>query len=342
MDNSDIPIIDDTDPAYLKRRGRPKKTVAHDSPDDNLIKKRGRKRRTELVRHNIPITVNDAISDMNYIVMLDIKYTDLEINENLMTRVEGVAPSDKQECSFQRAGVGAGASELDIGLTEGSGKCDIGTTCSGLINSFLRILSEKQRIYENFPTLKPVHGKIITPDTSPVNFYSNFDQRQVGCKVLPIFELCGDGWPTHSNYACWNCDSQFDNPPIGIPEYVNNNQFYCSGNFCSFPCTARYIIDNDNTCSRFEKISLLNTLYQMAFDYDLTTHVIAANPKQTLHKYGGTLSYSQYHSEKSQNVHIYKLPIVPLYYHLWHNIDDNEIETEHLRNEVKIGGQLRP
>lgn len=275
-----------------KKRGRPKKVVEIKSPDKNelmLKKKRGRARKTESAPLVLPITIMSSRNESNYLVMLDIKYSDLDLSQSSVR-------------------------EKSTGVVSRSENL----VCDGLIRTFSKLLQEKRDLYDSCPTLQLVHQNLVSPEESTVNFYSNYQQKEIDMKVLPLFELNGESWPTSSTYACWNCDCQFESQPIGIPETISNNQFYCSGNFCSFSCTARYILDTDTTANRFEKISLLTSLYQMAFNLGLDATVPVANPKQTLHKYGGSLSYDQYHSNESRELSLYKLPIIPLYYHLCH------------------------
>jgi hypothetical protein len=79
---------------------------------------------------------------------------------------------------------------------------------------------------------------------------------------------------------------------------------------------------------------LLNTLYQETYGLKVTDFVKIANPKQVLHKYGGCLSYSQYHdTELSQKIEIYKLPIIPLYYYIC-NDTSNEATPDDLSKEI--------
>jgi len=292
-----------------RKRGRPKKVIEEsislDKDDPNKTKKkRGRRKKSEIAMYQLPLTItNNSREESNYIVMLDIKYSDLD------TTV-GVIKNDK-------------------------------LICDDLIDSFAQLIQQRRSLYESDLTLKSIHDRILSSEETTTNFYSSYDRKEINMTVLPIFQLNGEGWPSYSSYSCWNCDCQFDAPPIGVPEHINNNQFYCSGNFCSFACAGRYIIDTDHTINRFEKLSLLNTLYQLTFDLKVTDYVKIASPKQVLHKYGGCLSYSQYHDPKiSQKVEIYKLPIIPLYYYIC-NDNSNELPIDELSKEVVTMGDSK-
>ena len=284
-----------------KKRGRPKKIAVEEDEleiepnNDKLnlnLKKRGRKKKTQMTNPiSLPLKMDSDLKPQNnYIIMLDIKLSDLDGSSH---------PS--QHPSFESFNNNNNSS----------------LSCNKLISLFSNLITQKRLLLETNVQLKTVHEQIMSPESCQINFLSDYDQRESNMTVLPVFKLNGDGWPQSSSYNCWNCDSQFDNSPIGIPEHYSNNNFYCYGNFCSFPCACRYVTDNDHSVNRFEKISLLNSLYQQTLNLPLTEYIKIANPKQTLHKYGGCLSYNQYHdSNDASKVHFYKLPIIPVYYYI--------------------------
>lgn len=283
-----------------KKRGRPKKIIDDNQSiesDNKIKKKRGRKKKIDTIYH-LPLTIKtNNKEESNYIVMLDIKYSDLDMTINENKKIDKLL-------------------------------------CDDLIQSFGQLIQQRQYLYTNECQLKPVHQTIISPMNIKTDFYSSYERKEINMAILPIFQINGNNWPTSSTYSCWNCDCQFSCSPIGIPEKIVNNQFYCSGNFCSFPCAGRYIVDNDSSVNRFEKLSALNYLYQIAYGLEITDFVKIANPKQTLHKYGGCQSYTEYHSnEEEQKIEIYKLPIIPLYYYIC-NDTSNEQLVEEITKEI--------
>ena len=290
-----------------KKRGRPKKieTTSVDNDDINKIKKkRGRKKKIDAI-HQLPLALaNNSKEESNYIVMLDIRYSDLD---NTVATLETFkTKSDK-------------------------------LFCEDLIESFSQLIRHRRNMYDSDSacSLKPIHDRVFSPEHSNLDFYSTYDHKETNLTVLPIFHINGEEWPSNSPYSCWNCDCQFDSVPIGIPECMVNDHFQCYGNFCSFACAGRYIVDNDHTVNRFEKLSLLNRMYQMMYKLDITDYVKIAGPKQVLHKYGGCLSYSQYHdSDVSQKVEIYKLPIIPLHLYICNESSTNQESVEETAKEV--------
>ena len=140
-------------------------------------------------------------------------------------------------------------------------------------------------------------------------------------KLLRLFDTTGNHtdpdrcWPTKSPYACWNCDRFFSHVPVGIPEYEQNGHYYCSGNFCSFSCGARYLKDFYPANEFWEKYSMMNTIYQKTFGLTPKDKLMLAPPKITLTKYGGTLTYDEYHKSyingQSTMIKVFKMPLIP-------------------------------
>lgn len=294
-----------------KPRGRPKKTVTTISEtvideQNSAKKKRGRKKKQDTIVIYQAVSMGATERESNdYIVMLDIKPSDLDTTTTT---------------------VDLGKSKTDRLIYD------------DLLDQFSRLLEQRQKMVSN-STVSKVHDQMTMPETcTDVGFSMNNDdgQKGGGITVLSIFKENGDSWPTTSPYSCWNCDSQFNGVPVGIPDFIDDNSFYCCGNFCSFPCATRYIIDNEHSISRFEKISMLNMLNQKINNLDVTDKIQIAYPKQVLHKYGGYMTYGQYHNMDDNNasdssggdVELYKLPIIPIYYYISNCINPSETEDD--------------
>lgn len=285
-----------------KKRGRPKRP--NDSVDDT--EKKTRKKKTETVLQMPTVPISNTRDEHTYMVILDVKSTD-----------------------------------VDTTIIDVNKKFSEQTVFDDLIEMFSTLIKERKSILENSNSaaINQQHQELVSPDKVEINFLSNNtgnSSAESNVPILPIFKVNGDLWPSQSPYSCWNCDCQFDNSPIGIPEYISNGQFYCFGNFCTFSCAGRYIMDMDHTTSSFDKLSLLNTLYQMTYNLDVTEHLIIANKKEVLYKYGGTQTYSQYHQVDANNSKqpiLYKLPIIPVYCYIYNqesNLDSLELDKTHL------------
>ena len=94
--------------------------------------------------------------------------------------------------------------------------------------------------------------------------------------------------------ACFWCTSDFDNPPIYIPQYELNNSYHCYGCFCSPECATAHLFEqNIESAIKFERYHLLNHLYCKIYDYKKNVKP-APNPYYTLDKFYGNLSIQQY------------------------------------------------
>ena len=137
--------------------------------------------------------------------------------------------------------------------------------------------------------------------------------------ISPIFTSV-NSWKKTTNLHCWTCDFTFTTVPIFIPlniKSVNNTEWNISvyGNFCSFSCAARQIID-------FMSPDLHDNLLKLyEIFYNTKIHNISPTPRRhNMCKYGG------YMSEESYLSNIKKLSI--------NMIDNNDIQKEYLNTSI--------
>ena len=136
-------------------------------------------------------------------------------------------------------------------------------------------------------------------------------------KVRNIMEFFKNNWLEKSPYACWNCTEYFDDFPIGIPININDDgKFNLCGNFCSFSCAARHLVETENGEIMHERMSMLNLLAKkLTGDNNYSVHI--ASSRLALKKFGGTQSIDEYRansSTKYKEIHIYKPPLTPVLY----------------------------
>ena len=98
---------------------------------------------------------------------------------------------------------------------------------------------------------------------------------------------------------------------IGIPLRYDNNVFHCYGDFCSFECCGRYIIDNYHNNDLFNKFTLLNNLYNQTYKTVNKSIQIAPN-RLLLKMFGGPLTLEEYKKENINSYDINILPIIPI------------------------------
>ena len=97
---------------------------------------------------------------------------------------------------------------------------------------------------------------------------------------------------TESN--CFWCTCSFENPPIHIPKHIIKDTYHVYGCFCSPECATAFLFDeNIDNATRFERYSLLCSLYTKIFKYDKNIKP-APNPFYTLDKFCGNLSIMEY------------------------------------------------
>lgn len=99
---------------------------------------------------------------------------------------------------------------------------------------------------------------------------------------------------TISNSVCWNCCHSIKDTCISQPLKYENGVFTTTGNFCSYPCVSRYIIDgNEPTEVIFSKLSTLN-LYVNIMCGTKGVTISPAPPRLVLDIFGGTISIDEY------------------------------------------------
>jgi hypothetical protein len=327
------------------KRGRPRKNplpppTQTESETVVVTKRRGRKRKidkltgaTDSQKRTIDNIVPTLLTK-NFIVQLKIKASDLE---KIQTQFINKS---------QKIGYGDGNPQCELlGPDTVTEQCDINKVTNPEekynFNDYYTLLNKLEiplipvnqqasgKVLPQIPNLYQNVAIPILPENVPVHLFDNHKSgttqnsepieafRNTDNLLLPLLDNDGK-WPEKSPYACWNCDTYFNGTPIGIPDKEVDESFYCYGNFCSFSCAARYLSDHENAIDFWGKYSLLCTIYQIAYNLSPETKVPIAPPKETLLKYGGKLSYDNYHesTKMDQHVMIYKLPLIPILLHI--------------------------
>jgi hypothetical protein len=97
-----------------------------------------------------------------------------------------------------------------------------------------------------------------------------------------------------SNSVCWNCCHCINSETISQPIKYDNNVFTTVGNFCSYSCISRYIIDsNESSENIFNKLSTLN-LYHNIKNNTKSKSVTPAPSKLVLKLFGGYMDIDEY------------------------------------------------
>ena len=138
---------------------------------------------------------------------------------------------------------------------------------------------------------------------------------------------------TSYDSCCWNCSYGLVNLNIiSIPLKYSDNVFHTYGNFCSYECGARFLIDNYENKDLWDKYSLLNLYYNKCKNTHNKVVNFAPN-KLLLKKFGGDLEIDEYRKKNTKDIYdIYLPPIIPIN----HNNHTFESKKNNELNDLKI------
>ena len=107
---------------------------------------------------------------------------------------------------------------------------------------------------------------------------------------------------TSTECICWNCCHTIDNLPISQPLLYGHNVFTTCGNFCSYACIGRYIIDSKLTREElFTQLSLLN-LFVNKSNNTYSDSVVPAPSRLCLRMFGGNMSIDDYRRDSKEYI----------------------------------------
>jgi len=200
------------------------------------------------------------------------------------------------------------------------------------IEAYSKVLQEGNFMYSalSLPTLYPEIRVELEKKRAAFKEYHQIDldtinhhlnQQNSYKRVSLILPTFTNGWPEVSNYACWNCTEKFDSSPVGLPTIHENRrtvEYRLEGNFCSYPCAARYLFDRENDTVLYQRYDLLNLLYTQVTDSKFPQVVPVAPPVLALKKFGGRLSIEEYHDSEvcKRDYKVYRHPLKPCPYFL--------------------------
>ena len=131
---------------------------------------------------------------------------------------------------------------------------------------------------------------------------------------------------------CWNCFKCLDKQFISLPHDYINDIFYTNGNFCSYSCGLRYLMDNYSGNDLWTKVSLLHIYYR--FNTGSCSKIKPVPNKKCLKIFGGNLTHEEYHSNNNNfSVDIFVPPILP--------INNIEYSHENKKNNKKNNTDYR-
>lgn len=161
--------------------------------------------------------------------------------------------------------------------------------------------------YEKYDENKIIHVKYDSEDKKLNNNNANDNIKTI---TNVLYSKIEEG--TGRNYECWNCSEKINNL-IGYPIYYDKSVFYCYGDFCSFGCCGRYILDKYSNQDLWEKLNLLNNMYNKA--HNTNNKMVDISPdRRLLTKFGGEMSIEKYRDEiyKDNYYNITIPPVIPI------------------------------
>lgn len=126
-------------------------------------------------------------------------------------------------------------------------------------------------------------------DSFDVNtFTENYD-------TIPLKFTGINTWVKSTNLKCWNCDFTFNTTPVFIPLHIkkltkDTLETDVHGNFCSFACAMRNLMDHHHN-------NLFTNLIRVCNHFNGCNNIkyITPAPRRTvMRKYGGRLSDVEY------------------------------------------------
>jgi hypothetical protein len=118
--------------------------------------------------------------------------------------------------------------------------------------------------------------------------------KDIWKKIKSLEHLLHINSAPDSNAACFWCTFEFDNPPVYIPKMYLKNSYHVYGCYCSPECAVAYLMnENLDSSSKFERYSLLNTIYNSVYGYSKNIKP-APDPHYLLDKFFGNLSIQEY------------------------------------------------
>lgn len=154
-------------------------------------------------------------------------------------------------------------------------------------------------------------------------------------QIMDIYN--GQTWPTSSSYACWYDCHTFETTPVGIPQLLIGDTFYCHGNFCSYNCALRYLCpdDEDDLSQRntnadcfsgddhSDKLQLLELQCRLETSLGFDESLTKAPKRLCLKLFGGTMSIIEFRAKLAMHntYHIFRSPMVPISYQMEESVE---------------------
>ena len=267
-------------------------------------KKRGRKRKEDIARENIQISVSTNDSSNNI------------VQEPPVAKKRGRKPKGGKIIAKEKEEqvVSNNVSNVILHL-----KCNIADLneleqkssnfkynpdVPSEIESY-----EKQTIFSSYHENSEVqyaynnNSNTSNVTCSKCNNNENINSKEINSKLKNLKINLYKNLLHDKKSACFWCTYEFDNPPCYIPKHEIDNNIYGYGSFCRPECAVAYLMKEPiDDSTKFERYSILNNIYSKVYDYEKNIKP-APNPYYLLDKFYGNLSIQEYrHLLNSQHL----------------------------------------
>lgn len=122
------------------------------------------------------------------------------------------------------------------------------------------------------------------------------DQNTISNKLKQLQKQFFHSISNSKKSNCFWCTCSFDTPVVYIPKCKMENTYEVYGCFCSPECGVAYLYkENIDTSSKWERYSLLHSLYSKIYQYEQNIKP-APDPRYLLDIYFGNLTIEEYRS----------------------------------------------
>ena len=199
-----------------------------------------------------------------------------------------------------------------------------------------------QASIQNIANIKPteITKTIIEDEMDTNNKVQKNDDKTIENIIYKKIKILNNSIHHNSiskkNSACFWCTYDFNTPPCYIPEKKIKKNIYVYGCFCSPECSSAYLFNQQlDTSTKWERYSLLNSLYTSIYDYKKNIK-LAPNPYYLLEKFYGNLTIEEYRKTFSHNKLLMLLDkpltqIIPEIYE-----DNNEFNKKIVDNMTRV------
>lgn len=134
--------------------------------------------------------------------------------------------------------------------------------------------------------------------------------------------------------VCWNCTRDISNE-VNMPIKYEEGSFYVYGHFCCPECVARYLIENYHNQEMWEKYVLLN-YYSNRMNDTIDVRILPCPDKRMLKKFGGTMTFEEYHSESSCGFSDIAIPPIFPVSHTFHGNEARIKSTHETNSDLRL------